>query len=122
MSTSEKKSTRTRGAQIGRVRATVDPGVCGFHAEIVAEAESMRKVKLEITSDCAAIQKAADRLPEVNMLEETRAGLGQGQVYGALSECVRHVTCPVGSGILKACEAAAGLALPRDASIKLERE
>ncbi len=82
----------------------------------------MRKVKLEITSDCAAIQKAADRLPEVDMLEETRSGLGQGQVYGALSECVRHVTCPVGSGILKACEAAAGLALPRDVSIKLEKE
>jgi len=122
MSTSEKKSPRSRGAQTGRVRATVDPGVCGFHADIVAEAESMRKVKLEITSDCAAIQKAADRLPEVNMLEETRAGLGQGQVYGALSECVRHVTCPVGSGILKACEAAAGLALLRDVSIKLERE
>lgn len=82
----------------------------------------MRNVKVNITSDCPAIQKAADRLTEVNMLEETRSGLGQGQVYGELSGCVRHVTCPIGSGILKACEAAAGLALPRDVSIKLVKE
>jgi hypothetical protein len=55
-------------------------------------------------------------------MEELRAGLGRGRVYHSLSGCVRHVTCPVGSGILKAAEAAAGLALPRDARIELSKQ
>jgi hypothetical protein len=118
----EKATPKTTGTSAGRIRAEVDAGICGFSTTIVAEAESMRKVKLSIESDCPQIKKASAELPEMDMLEELRAGLGHGHVYGVLSGCVRHVTCPVGSGILKAAEAAAGLALPKDATIKLTKE
>jgi hypothetical protein len=118
----EKPTPKTTGTETSRVRADVDAGICGFSTSVVAEAESMRKVKLTIESECPQIRKAAAELTEMDMLEELRAGLGHGHVYGVLSGCVRHVTCPVGSGILKSAEAAAGLALPKDASIKLTKE
>ncbi|MBU2602690.1 MAG: hypothetical protein KKA32_11090 [Actinobacteria bacterium] len=118
----EKKTPRTTGVATATVRAEIDAGICGFNTTVRAEAESMRKVKLDIESDCPQIRKAAEQLPEMDMLEELKAGLGHGHVYEVLSGCVRHVTCPVGSGILKAAESAAGLALPKDVSIKLTKE
>lgn len=122
VSTATKKTPRTTGTAASKVQADIDAGICGFHTTVVAEPESMRAVKLTIESECPQIRKAAEQLPEMDMLEELRAGLGQGHVYSVLSGCVRHVTCPVGSGILKAAEAAAGLALPKDVSIKLTKE
>ncbi len=120
--TAEKKTPRTTGAATSAVRAEIDAGICGFQTTVRAEAESMRKVKLTIESDCPQIRKAAEQLPEMDMLDELKSGLGHGHVYGVLSGCVRHATCPVGSGILKAAEASAGLALPKDVSIKVTKE
>lgn len=121
--TAEKKKTpRTTGAATSAIRAEIDAGICGFQTTVRAKADSMRKVSLTIESDCAQIRKAAEQLPEMDMLDELKSGLGHGHVYGVLSGCVRHVTCPVGSGILKAAEASAGLALPKDVSIKLTKE
>jgi hypothetical protein len=34
----------------------------------------------------------------------------------------KHAACPVPSGIVKAVEVASGLALPKDASIKVRQE
>jgi hypothetical protein len=116
------KTPRTTGTSTSKVRADIDAGICGFNTTVVAQAESMRSVKLTIESECPQIRKAAEQLPEMDMLEELKSGLGHGHVYTVLSGCVRHVTCPVGSGILKAAEASAGLALPKDASIKLTKE
>lgn len=120
--TTEKRVPKTGGVGSSVVRAEIDSGICGFHTVVTAEAESMRKVKLTIESDCKQIQKAAALLPEMDMLEELKAGLGKGHVYEVLSGTVKHVTCPVGSGILKAAEAAAGLALPKDVSITLTKQ
>ena len=114
-----KKTPKTTGTPTSRVQADIDAGICGFHTTVVAEAESMRVVALTIESDCPQIRKAAEQLEQIDMLEELRSGLGHGHVYEVLSGCVKHVTCPVGSGILKAAEASAGLALPKDVSIKL---
>lgn len=116
-----KKTPRTTGTAVSAIRADIDAGICGFHTSVIAEAETMRKVKLTIETECAQITKAAEELTEMDMLEELKAGLGRGHVYGVLSGCVRHVTCPVGSGILKAAEASAGLALPKDVTIKMSK-
>lgn len=115
------KTPRTTGTATAAVTAEIDAGICGFHTTVRAESQSMREVKLQIESDCPQIRRAAEQLPQMDMLEELRAGLGHGHVYTTLSGCVKHVTCPVGSGILKAAEASAGLALPKDVSIKLTK-
>ena len=118
--TTEQKSPKM-SKSAGRARADIDAGICGFHTSVTAEAESMRKVNLTIESECPQIRKAAELLPQIDMLEELKAGMGNGHVYTTLSPCVKHVTCPVGSGILKAAEAAAGLALPKDVTIKMSK-
>jgi hypothetical protein len=118
----KKPTPRTNGTPTGRVRAEVDSGICGFTTTVLAEAADMRSVTLTIESECPQIRKAAAELGEIDMLEELRSGLGQGRVYEVLSHTVRHVTCPVGAGILKAAEAAAGLALPKDVSVRLTKE
>jgi len=114
--------SRSTGGREGTVRAEIDAGICGFKTVVIANGESMREVRLAIESDCPQIQKAAEELGVVNMLEELRAGLGQGHVYQVLAGNVRHVMCPVGSGILKAAEAAAGLALPKEVCITITKE
>jgi hypothetical protein len=116
------KTPRTTGTATSAVTAEIDAGICGFQTTVRAQSESMRQVMLSIESECPQIRRAAEQLPEMDMLEELRAGLGHGHVYSILSGCVKHVTCPVGSGILKAAEASAGLALPKDVSIKLSKE
>ncbi|GAB4246691.1 MAG: hypothetical protein Kow00129_07080 [Thermoleophilia bacterium] len=126
MSAQKSSATRTvpktGGTKPTRIRSEIDAGICGFHTTVLAEAVSMREVHLDITSDCPAIRKAAEQLKEIDMLEETKSGMGRGAVYEVLSGCARHVACPVGAGILKAAEAASGLALPKDATIRVSKE
>ena len=117
----EKRTPRTSSVAASTVRSQIDAGICGFQTTVVAKAESMRTVHLDIESDCPQITKAAELIPQMDMLEELRSGLGQGHVYTTLGGCVKHVTCPVGSGILKTAEAAAGLALPKDVTIKMSK-
>jgi hypothetical protein len=120
--TQDKPTPRTKGTEGGAVRAEIHSGICGFTTSVRAQAKDMRHVQLTIETECPQIKKGAAELGEIDMLEELRSGLGQGRVYEVLSHTVRHVTCPVGSGILKAAEAAAGLALPQDVTIVLTKE
>ena len=43
-------------------------------------------------------------------------------VYTKGATCLKHVACPVPSGILKALEVEAGLAVPKDVSIIFLKE
>jgi len=48
-------------------------------------------------------------------------GEGPKTLLLAAKHC-KHAACPVPSGIIKAIEVAAGLALPKDASIQVSKE
>lgn len=99
----------------------VDSGVCGFKTNIEASCEDMQNVTLHITSDCPHIMKGAAGLAEVDAFSELFGKkLHETAVYQALAPNLPHVTCPVCPGVLKAVEKAAGLALPRDATIRFE--
>ncbi len=62
--------------------------------------------------------KARDGLVSVDPMVELFRRPHETTVYAALSPHLPHVACPVYSGFLKAIEAAAGLALPRDVSMQ----
>ena len=105
-------------------KAEIHSGVCGFTTtvEAVQDEENPRRVKLTITSTCAAVQRLASRLSEVDPFREfTFRGAGP-QTLQCAAENLTHTACPVPSGIIKAVEVAAGLALPADVSIKISRE
>jgi hypothetical protein len=79
-------------------------------------------VNLEINTRCENIQKLAGDLKTVNPIEEISfRGDGPKTLRMAAKHC-KHSACPVPSGIVKAVEVASGLALPKDASIKVSLE
>ena len=76
---------------------------------------------LEVISDCEPIQMMAEELQQVDpMAEIGYHGDGPATLRVAARHCP-HPACPIPAGILKAVEVAAGLALPKDASITLVR-
>jgi hypothetical protein len=95
----------------------IDSGICGFCTTVHTTAEG-RTVKLEFHTTCAHVEKLAEHLTEVDPYKEI-SYRGEGPVTLRLAaEHLVHPACPVPSGILKAIEVEAGLALPKDASIR----
>jgi hypothetical protein len=102
-------------------KITIDPGICSFPIIVKAESDDMQHVKLHISTGCSSIQQAAKELKEVDAYKEIFVKPDQSTTYQVLSKYVPHPSCPVYTGILKAVEVAAGLALPKDATIKVEK-
>ena len=98
-------------------------GICGLITEIRATSdEQSGTVKLEFNTRCENIQQLADELDTVQPFEEIAfRGEGPKTLRLAAKHC-KHAACPVPSGIIKAIEVAAGLALPKDASIQVSKE
>ena len=68
------------------------------------------------------MEQLAEALTEVDPYKEI-SYRGEGPVTLKLAaEHLVHPACPVPSGIIKAIEVAAGLALPKDASIKPSKD
>ncbi|PWH14528.1 MAG: hypothetical protein DDG58_12545 [Ardenticatenia bacterium] len=105
-------------------RAEIHSGVCGFVTVVEATADEgdHHRVHLKITSDCKACQRLAQELTEVDALREFTFR-GEGPLTHQLAaKYLTHSACPVPAGILKAVEVAAGLALPKDAIIRVSKE
>jgi hypothetical protein len=84
--------------------------------------ERSRMVNLEINTRCESIQKLAGDLKAVNPIQEISfGGDGPKTMHMAAKHC-KHTACPVPAGIIKAVEVASGLALPKDAIIKVSQE
>jgi hypothetical protein len=97
--------------------AEIDSGICGFCTTVHTTMDG-RSVKLEFESSCGYVQTLAEHLTEVEPYGEI-SFRGEGPVTLRLAaEHLMHPACPVPSGILKAIEVEAGLALPKDATIK----
>ncbi|HEY5169484.1 MAG TPA: hypothetical protein VIK03_08855 [Thermoleophilia bacterium] len=97
--------------------AEIESGICGFCTTVRTTAEG-RKVRVEFETDCGYVEQLAEALTEVDPFKEI-SYRGEGPVTLRLAaEHLVHPACPVPSGIIKAIEVEAGLALPKDASIK----
>lgn len=101
--------------------ANINAGVCGYHTTVKAQADGNYIVALQIESQCKAIQKLAENLTEVNALNEISFRGDPPETLRKGAEFCTHAACPVPSGIVKAIEVAAGLALPATVSIELEK-
>jgi len=101
-------------------KVLVEAGICGHKTTIEGNSSDMMNIKLEITSTCSYIQKLAEELRRVEAIQEIGSLLGT-QTYQKAAECIPHAACPVPSAIIKAIEVTAGLALPKDVIIKIEK-
>jgi hypothetical protein len=97
------------------------PGVCGLNTRIVAHADDMYNVTLEITSDCEHIKQLAVKLTEISALDELMRPINETTPYRLAGNCRTHAACPVPSAILKAIEVAAGMALPADVHMTIRK-
>ena len=101
-------------------KVEIDSGICGFKAVVEAKGD-MSRVELRIKSSCDAVMKMAEHLAEVEPFREI-SFRGEGPLTLKLApQYLLHTACPVPSGIIKAIEVAAELALPADATIRVSK-
>ena len=102
-------------------KSEIFAGVCGFSTRVEAVKNEDYSVVLKITSECKDIQKLAEEIPEVNAFEQISFRRGVPTVLEKAQKYCSHASCPVPAGIIKTVEVAAGLALPADVSIRIEK-
>ncbi len=105
-------------------RAEIFSGICGFTTVVEARANENDSytVHLIVESECPAVaQLAAELGHEVNALQEFTYR-AEPRILQLAPENLDHPACPVPAGIIKAIEVAAGLALPKDVTIKISKD
>ena len=100
----------------------IEAGVCGFHTTVKAECTDQQHVDLQIESTCDKIKNLAKTLEEINPIDAYQEIMptSQSQILKCACETLNGCCsgCVVPSGIYKAMQVAAGLALPKDISIQ----
>jgi hypothetical protein len=102
-------------------KAEIHAGICGFTTTVVAKMRDDGMVHLQVESDCKAVMKLAERIQDVDPYREFTWRRQGPQTLQLAPECLSHPACPVPSGIIKAVEVEAGLALPKDVTIKISK-
>ncbi|MGD9209486.1 MAG: hypothetical protein PVI90_01860 [Desulfobacteraceae bacterium] len=98
----------------------VEPGACGFHATIKARKSDGKNVTIEILeSKCKQIQKLSQNIEKIS-LKDLFMPITSNPVYVACKQAGCHASCVIPVAVIKAAEAALGLALSKDISIKFQ--
>jgi hypothetical protein len=101
-------------------KAEIFAGNCGYNTEVEATMDG-KVVKINIASECPAMQKMAEELTEVDPYKEISFRRAMPKIHEAGHKHCTHAACPVPVGIIKAVEIEAKLALPTDVTIKLSK-
>lgn len=101
-------------------KAEIHAGVCGF-ITTVETTMSGKTCKVSVQGGCAAIQRMAAELTEVNPYQEISWRRSTPLTLEMAAKYCSHAACPVPVGIIKAIEVESKLALPVDVSIKISR-
>jgi len=99
----------------------VNSGACGFSVSVNVETRKDKTIAIALETECSMVKKM---LEDIAVLERfaVLTGFQSNPVYRSASKNLKHVACPVPSGILKAIEAEAGLNVPKDASITFAKK
>ena len=97
-------------------KVVIHSGVCGFSTTVTAEKGKDKKILISLETECEMVKKMAEDIPDLDMMTVFTRFL-DNPVYRCASKHLKHVSCPVPGGILKAMEVEAGFALPKDVSI-----
>ncbi len=104
----------------------VDGGICGFQTRIHAESDDTQNVTFKITSACEKVRKFGEVLQAKGPVDGY-AEIGAGAEGVVLSTSIAILKgccagCAVHAGAFKAMQVAAGVALPKDVTIKIISE
>jgi len=98
----------------------VDPGICGFACTVNAQKMEDRKVKIGIEgSECKQIQRLSELITQIGF-RDVFLPLSRNPVFVSAEKAGCHLSCVIPTAVIKAAEAALGLALKRDVVIQFE--
>lgn len=101
-------------------KAEILSGICGFKTTVETTMDG-RNCDITIESDCESIQSLANELTRVDPYQEISFRRSMPLTHQMASKHCAHAACPVPSGVIKAIEVEARLALPADVTIKLSK-
>ena len=104
----------------------VDGGICGFQTRIQAESADAQNVTFSLMSTCEKVREFGDALAAKGLVD-SYAELGAGAdgvvlttARAILKGCCAACAAPVGA--FKAMQVAAGVALPKDVTLRISKE
>ena len=99
------------------ISLNVDPGICGFTCVVNVYRMEKRTVRVTIDgSECKQIQRLTAALDHIT-LKELFMPLTRNPVYAAAEKAGCHSSCVIPAAVLKATEAAMGMAIARDVQL-----
>lgn len=102
-------------------KAHVKAGICGFETTITAVTDDDDLIQLTIESTCPMVMAGAKELEPMDPFVELFKKPCETEIYRVMTPYLKHTACPVYTAMLKAFEVEAGLALPKDVEIKIEK-
>lgn len=103
-------------------KVTVSSGACGYTVSITAEKTKDKKIRVTFESECEMVMAMAEDIALLDMMMALFTDHLNNPVYRAAARHLKHAACPVVSGILKAVEVEAGMAVPRDVHIVFQKD
>jgi hypothetical protein len=109
-----------------RAKVNINAGICGFQTIAQVESSDEQLVTFQIESNCEKIKALAQKLVQTEPLDAFQEISSQGKSQ-LLTLSQDHLpvccaACAVPIGLFKAMQVAAGLALPKEVSIRLEKD
>ena len=92
-------------------------GICAKTSVIHAKMNEDMNVEVTIESDCPMVSKSP--VPVVVPWDEVSKPMNESEVYKWASENIGHTACPVPCCIVKAIEAASGMALKKNFTVEM---
>jgi hypothetical protein len=97
-------------------QVSVNSGICGFSVTIKAKKVKDKKIQITLDTDCDMVKQMNKDISKID-IRAAFAGHLSNPVHMSAARHLKHVACPVPTGILKAIEVEAGVCLPEDVSI-----
>jgi hypothetical protein len=104
------------------VRVRIEPGICGFSAEVRVFGIRPKSVVFDIKSECKQVMILARQLEKLDRKDILRGPIQENPIYEKAGKSGLHPACPVPCALIKAAEAELGLALTRDIRISFLME
>ena len=108
-------------------KVKVDAGICGFKTSITAATEDGMNVELKVVSSCETIKELASRFKEKTPIDAYQELSPNESIILAISRPVLVQkgcceACVVPAAVCKAIQVVAGLALPKDVTLKITKQ
>jgi hypothetical protein len=110
-----------------KVRTEIEPGICNFKTVVTAETEDSQDVTFEFVSECEIIKEFDRQIKEISPVDAIMTlGAEENPILLKARKLLQTKgccdACIVPAATVKAMQVAAGLALPKEVSLKFTKE